>query len=418
MAQVIGEAEQAARAFLDERGDEIIDLTAALVRAPSMNPPGDERPVVPILLEAMERLGLRGAEVRAKTPERPNVILRLPGSGGGKSLILSGHIDTRPIGETREWRTDPHEPTIQDGKMYGLGSSDMKGAVAAMVYTAAALASLPDGPEARRGDVLLVFSADEEAGSRAGAGYLVRETGLKADAALIGEPQSLHEPWEFLPLISRTGSSFFVRVYGTQGHSSVSDRMPMVNAVAKMAWALDRMAREWRPSYPEHPLCPSGPTVNVGMVARGGVSFGIYPGYAEFGVEVRTTPGMSPYQIRTDAEAFLAGLSDEDPKFRWEFAFNRDPATYNQPTEVSPDEPLVGCALDAAEEVLGRRPPFTYFPGGTDAKDFQGYAGIPTLPAFGPGLLPPCHGPNEFVHLGALVQAAHIYALTALAYTR
>jgi acetylornithine deacetylase len=365
------------------------------------------------MIERMQQLGLNGAEVHARVPERPNVVFRLPGQGGGKTLLLSGHLDTRPIGEMREWRSDPLEPTVRDGKMFGLGTSDMKGACAAMVYATAALVH---ANAHLAGDVVLAFTADEETGSREGAAYLVQEVGLQADAALIGEPQSLHEPFESLPLISRTGSSFLVRVYGTQGHSSVSDRIHMVNAIQKMAWAVDRMAREWRPSYPEHPLCPYGPTVNVGMIVKGGVSFGIYPGFAEFGVEVRTTPGMSPEQIRLDALAFLEGLQREDPDFKWEFVFNRDPALYNQPTEVSVDEPLVGCVLDAAEKVLGRRPPFSYFPGGTDAKDFQGRGGIPTLPGFGPGLLTVAHGPNEFVHLDALPKAAQVYALTALAY--
>jgi acetylornithine deacetylase len=266
------------------------------------------------------------------------------------------------------------------------------------------------------GDVLLAFTADEETGSGYGARYLVRERGLRADAALIGEPQSIHEPFESLPLVSRTGCSFMVKIYGTQGHSSVSDRIHMVNAIQKMAWVLDRMAREWRPSYPEHPLCPYGPTVNVGMIVNGGVSFGIYPGFAQFGVEVRTTPGMTPEAIRIDAEAFLRQLAEEDEDLHWEFAYNRDPALYTDPTVVPEDEPLVGHVLRAAETVLGRRPPFTYFPGGTDAKEFQGVGGTPTLPGFGPGLLTVAHGPNEFVHLDALPKAAEVYALTALSY--
>ena len=239
---------------------------------------------------------------------------------------------------------------------------------------------------------------------------------LTADAALIGEPQSIHEPFESLPLVSRTGVSFLVRIYGTQGHSSVSDRIHMVNAIQKMDWVLDRMAREWRPSYPDHPLCPYGPTVNVGMLVRGGVSFGIYPGFAEFGVEVRTTPGMAQEDVRADAELFLRALSEEEADLKWEFVYNRDPALYTQPTVVPEDEPLVGHVLEAAEQVLGRRLPLTYFPGGTDAKEFQGVGGVPTLPGFGPGLLTVAHGPNEFVHLNALAPSAEVYALTAMSY--
>jgi acetylornithine deacetylase len=411
----MGREQDAVRAYIREHAQDIVDCTAALVRAPSMNPPGDERAAVKVALEYMDRLGLTGAEVWASDEARPNIVFRLPGRPGGKTLMLSGHLDTRPIGELREWKSDPHDPVIRDGKMFGLGTSDMKGAVASMIYATAGLVA--SGQELG-GDVLLAFTADEETGSGYGARYLVRDRGLKADAALIGEPQSIHEPFESLPLVSRTGCSFMVKVYGNQGHSSVSDRIHMVNAIQKMAWVLDRMAREWRPSYPEHPLCPYGPTVNVGMIVNGGVSFGIYPGFAQFGVEVRTTPGMTPEAIRADAEAFLAELAKEDEDLHWEFAYNRDPALYTQPTVVPEDEPLIGHVLEAAETVLGRRPPFTYFPGGTDAKEFQGVGGTPTLPGFGPGLLTVAHGPNEFVHVDALPKAAEVYALTAMSYLR
>ena len=409
----MGREQDAVRAYIREHAQDIVDCTAALVRAPSMNPPGDERAAVKVALEYMDKLGLKGAEVWASDDARPNIVFRLPGRPGGKTLMLSGHLDTRPIGELREWKSDPHDPVIRDGKMFGLGTSDMKGAVASMIYATAGLVA--SGHELG-GDVLLAFTADEETGSTYGARYLVRDRGLKADAALIGEPQSIHEPFESLPLVSRTGCSFMVKVYGNQGHSSVSDRIHMVNAIQKMAWVLDRMAREWRPSYPEHPLCPYGPTVNVGMIVNGGVSFGIYPGFAQFGVEVRTTPGMTPEAIRVDAEAFLTELAKEDEDLHWEFAYNRDPALYTQPTVVPEDEPLIGHVLDAAEAVLGRRPPFTYFPGGTDAKEFQGVGGTTTLPGFGPGLLTVAHGPNEFVHVDALPKAAEVYALTAMSY--
>ena len=201
----MGQEQDAVRAYIRERAQDIVDCTAALVRAPSMNPPGDERAAVAVALEWMDRLGLKGAEVWSSKDERPNIVFRLPGRAGGKTLLLSGHLDTRPIGELREWKSDPHEPTIRDGKMFGLGTSDMKGAVASMIYATAGIAA---SGQQLNGDVLLAFTADEETGSGFGARYLVRDRGLKADAALIGEPQSIHEPFESLPLVSRTGCSF------------------------------------------------------------------------------------------------------------------------------------------------------------------------------------------------------------------
>ena len=125
--------------WIDRRRDELLRFVTELVRTPSPNPPGDERAVVEVILAEMGRLGLTGAEIVAKEPHRPNVILRLPGRGGGPTLMLAGHTDTKPVGERSSWATDPLDPVVVDGKLCGLGATDMKGAVAAMVYAAAAL---------------------------------------------------------------------------------------------------------------------------------------------------------------------------------------------------------------------------------------------------------------------------------------
>ena len=86
------------------------------------------------------------------------------------------------------------------------------------------------------------------------------------------------------------------------------------------------------------------------------------------------------------------------------------------PTEVPADHALVESLLATSEHVLGWRPKLSAFPGGTDAKNFQGLAGIPTIPSFGPGWLPRAHAPNECVGLDAIIQAAKIYALAACDY--
>jgi acetylornithine deacetylase/succinyl-diaminopimelate desuccinylase-like protein len=98
----------------------------------------------------------------------------------------------------------------------------------------------------------------------------------------------------------------------------------------------------------------------------------------------------------------------------WEFL----PGTlaWTQPTEISPQEPLVSAVKSAAGKVLGHTPPLGYFPGGTDAIWWQGAGKIPTIPGFGPGMLPNCHQPNEYIVVEEIIQAAKIYALTILNY--
>ena len=94
----------------------------------------------------------------------------------------------------------------------------------------------------------------------------------------------------------------------------------------------------------------------------------------------------------------------------------KSPLGWTPPTEVPADHPLVHALLLAAEQVLGRRPKLSAFPGGTDASKFQALAGIPTIPSFGPGWLNLAHGPNECVGVEAIVQAAKMYALAARTY--
>ena len=390
--------------WIDQNRDDLLALTAKLVATPSPNLPGDERAVVDVILAEFERLGLDGAEIAAKEPHRPNVIFRLTGNQPGPTLMLCGHSDTKPVGDATRWKTDPMQPVFRDGKLYGLGSTDMKGAVAAMIYATAALKQCD---VQLAGELLLVINADEERSMKKGSEYLSTEYGLKADVALLGEPSGIQGPeFEFLHLLSRGISCFKVRVRGTQMHSSLSDRLPSVHANTTLAKVLLHMDQALKLTFDPHPLC-AAPTINLGVKIEGGVGYGVVPGTAEFQSDIRTLPGMTQEQLKADLEGCLDELRREDPDLEVELEFE----LWMQPTEVPADHPLVGHLLDAADQVLGFRPKLNAFPGGTDASKFHALAGIPTIPSFGPGWLPLAHGPNECVGVEAIIQAAKIYAL-------
>lgn len=409
------EYDEAVRRFLNERGDELLEYTRQLIRIPSVNPPGGERAVAEAVLERLSSLGVGGAYVKAKAPDRPNVICRLEGDPNGPTLMLSGHLDTKPAGDLSKWTTDPLGAEIVEGQLYGLGSGDMKAAVAAMVYAAAALneVGVPLG-----GSLLLAFTADEEAGSTYGADYLVEEQLVQADAGVLGEPSGIQREWEYLCLISRGNCCFRIKVWGTQMHSSISDILPSVNASVKMAYVLWRMQRDLpeRFEYTPHPLCHQGPTLNAGVMVEGGVFFGVYPGYAEFACDLRTLPGMTQDGVRRDVEAFLDELRSEDPELRVELEFEPLPLGWIEPSEISADHPLVVAMQAAAESVFGASPELGSIPGTTDAPKFELGLRIPTIPAFGPGRLPLAHSPNEHISVDSPLQAAQVYALCALNY--
>jgi acetylornithine deacetylase len=392
--------------MIDGWRDEIIDFTCELIATPT----GNERNIAALILLKLSQLGLKEAVTVSEIPERPNVLYTLEGTGGGPTLLYSAHTDTKPVGDARPlWKTDPFSPTIKDGRLYGIGSADMKAAVAAFIYAAAALKCSRD----RAGDLLLALVADEEGGGRYGSYFLAERYGIKADMALIGEPPGITREWEYLHIGCRGVCGFTIEVYGTQMHSSLSDRLPSVNASLKLSELMVRMSKEFKINFTPHPLCPNGATVNLGVKLKGGVYFGVYPGYAEFSTDIRTVPGMKKEELARDLQQFLEKQRQEDPELKVELRYREAPADWIAPTEVSADLPIVRALTNASEQVLGFRPPLSIYPAATDSSKYQLGAGIPTVPAFGAGMISLAHGANEWVGVESIVQAAKIYALAA-----
>ena len=393
-------------AFLDDQRGALLEFAADLVSIDSQIPPyADERQIVAFMRDRMSDLRLGRGQVFAREPTRPNLVTRIAGSGGGPTLLLNGHLDTKPIGGARPlWLSDPLIPEIRGGRMYGLGTSDMKGAVAAMVFAAAALHATGIR---LAGDLVLAFTADEEAGGGAGSKFLASQLD-RVDACMIGEPSGWEHDWQGLHLVSRGICCFRVRVGGTQMHSSLSDRVPSVNASRRMADLLLRIGDELELECTPHRLGGVTPTLNVGVLVQGGVYFGVLPGVAEFGCDLRTLPGMTEEQVHAAIHRWLdqrrTALPDLDVTVEYEPGLAWIP-----PSEISPNHPLVHAARLAALEVLQIAPPLSVFPGTTDAPWYD-RAGIPTIPSWGPGILTCCHGPNENVATESVHQAARMYA--------
>src|SRR4051794_39129929 len=395
-------------AFLADHRDDLIALVADLVAIDSQIPPhADERAIVAFLQDRMAQLGLGRGETIAADPHRPNLIMRLPGTGDGPALMLNGHLDTKPVGDARDqWLTDPLTAERDDGRLFGLGTADTKGAVAAMVFAAAAIRATTT----LSGDLVLGFVADEEAGANLGAKFLAPRLD-HVDAVLIGEPSGWERDWQGLHLGSRGICCFRVVVRGTQMHSSLSDRMPSVNAANKMAELLVAIEEQLRFDFEPHPLGLAAPTLNAGVMVEGGVFFGVVPGRAEFACDLRTVPGMSEAGVHAAIEGWLERRRAADPDLVADVRYEPGRA-WIPPSEIAAGHPLVAAAQAAAERVLGTAPPLAMFPGTCDAPWFTA-AGMPTIPSFGPGLLTCCHGPNEYVDVERVVEAARIYAHTA-----
>ena len=133
-------SEQEAVAFLRTTADDQLAFARRLIATPSPTPPGDERAVARLVRERLVELGVPDITVLSAEPSRPNLMVRVPGHGPGKTLILSGHLDTKPPGDLSRWRVYPYDAAVFGGVLHGLGSGDMKASIAAMVYAGAALA--------------------------------------------------------------------------------------------------------------------------------------------------------------------------------------------------------------------------------------------------------------------------------------
>lgn len=378
---------------------DVVDLTRALVAVDSQNPGPVEREIVGYVVDLCAEIGASWRVVE-HVPGRPNLIVSVD-RGPGSHLGLSGHLDTKPVGDARaEWRTDPFDLTVIDGEAFGLGSSDMKGAIAAMLVTLDRFAASPGS-----GSLSLILTADEENGMAAGSMALAQDGLPAVDAIVIGEPSGISAPWEALHLVSRGICCFDVEVRTAQGHSGLSETLGR-NAVLVAADVL-RAFEAYRPAVANPGPVPCSVNVNPGMLIEGGVTFGTWPGRCSVSMELRLVPGMDREQVRAEIQALVAETVGENGTA--EVRYREGPLGWMPAVALDPEHDVVTAAQRAAERVLGSALPVRAYPGATDATYFLGEAGIPTVTSLGPGWLSVAHGPNEKVGVAQLGQAVDLY---------
>ncbi len=390
---------------------EVIEFSQRLIQAPSPNPSGDERQVAGLLVSTLKEVGLPQAVSLELDSCRPNLSSTIDFGPGGKHLVLCGHMDTKPVGDAM-WQTDPFVGVIDGDRLIGLGSADMKAAIAAMVVAAARVA---DSGLLTSGRLTLLFTADEEAGAKYGANYLAKIGAVKADAIVIGEPGGLTTDFDTLHLVSRGSARFRIVARGKQGHSSLSDEAgvdpALRNAGVAAARAVCAVAADASIEIPKNlqDLIGWRATLNPALAYRGGVGFGVLPGVISVDVEVRLLPGMDRGQLlRSISDAVAKVPTNGETTITVEF--DTPPLDWLPPTIVDSDDSVVLAARSACKSVFGEAPPNSVFPGTTDATWFGGPGGIPTLPALGPGLLRRCHAADEWVSIAAVRQSVDLYA--------
>jgi succinyl-diaminopimelate desuccinylase len=267
-----------------------VELTRALIRLRSINPPGGEQPCAELAGRVLEEAGFDVA-VHPMGEGRTNLVATLPGPADAAPLCFTGHLDTVPLGAA-PWTQDPFAAEIDGDRIYGRGSSDMKAGVAAMVVAAIGLARRPG----RRAGLTLVLTAGEETGCD-GARHLagLADALPRAGALVVGEPTSN------LPLIGHRGALWLRAAFrGVTAHGSMPEQGD--NAVYKAARGVLRLA-DHAFDVPRHSHL-GGPSINVGTFA-GGINVNSVPDRAEIQVDIRTIPGQSNDAICREVEAVL-----------------------------------------------------------------------------------------------------------------
>jgi acetylornithine deacetylase len=353
--------------------DELTELTARLVEIDSVNPalvPGGkgERELALFVAEWCDSHGL---EVELVGDERPSVVATRRGSGGGRSLLLNAHLDTVGVAGMEA----PHVARVEDGRLYGRGAYDMKGALAAILIAAA-------GAPGVRGDVIVTAVADEELASIGTEAVLER---VRADGAIVPEPTDLQ-----VAVAHRGFVGFELETHGVAAHGSRPDLG--VDAIVKMGYILVALEEldERLTSGPRHPLVGTG-SVHASVI-EGGQELSSFPARCLLSGERRTIPG----ETAADVERELRELAGDATLH---VIASRD--AYEAPV----DHPFVELVtrIAGAQNTIGA--PFW-----TDAALIAG-AGIPTV-LYGPSG-EGAHAEVEWVDLGSLERLQAVIERTA-----
>jgi acetylornithine deacetylase len=358
---------------------EVAELARSLVQVESINPElgvvgSGEGAVAQLVREWAERAGL-DAELEEPAPGRPNVIVTARGRGGGRTLLLNGHMDTVSTAGMAE----PFSGRIEGDRLYGRGSYDMKGALAACLVACerSARAGL-------RGDVVVTAVSDEEVASVGTTAIAATRT---AQAAIVAEPTE-----ERIGVAHRGFAGFRIVVAGRAAHGSRADlgidAIALTGPVLVRLHELDARLR----ANAGHPLL--GPGSMHASLISGGQEYSSYPASCELVGERRTIPGERPEDVATEVTSLLGDIDAS-----WEPLMARDPF------EIDRDDPLVEAVARHAGD-----PERIGLPFWTDAALLQA-AGIPTV-LYGP-VGEGAHAEVEWVDLASLERCADVYTAVA-----
>jgi acetylornithine deacetylase len=326
---------------------------------------------------------------------------------GGRSLILNGHIDVVPAGDRANWRYDPWQGTLADGRLYGRGAVDMKGGLCCALFAAKAL---HDAGVSLAGQLIVESVIGEEDGGVGTLAAILR--GYRADGAIVAEPTQL------VVSPAQAGAlNFRVTVPGLAAHGAMRDEgvsaiekfFPLFQAIMELEQ--ERNAAVTDPLFTPYQLPYA---ICIGKIEAGEWASTVAESLrfeGRYGVAVgEDVPSARRLLEETVAQAAQADpwLRQHPPQLEWwggQF----------EPARISPDHPLVATLSRCFDEVTGAPPAVAGMPYGADMRLLVNEGNTPTV-LFGPGDVRQAHRPDEFVPVVDLVKTVQALALTALRY--
>jgi len=386
--------------IVEERREECVAFLKELIMTPSLS--GEEAVVAE---KVAERAMASGFDM-VKLDELSNVMAAIKGSGGGRSLLLNGHIDHVPVGDM----VDPYSGKLMDGApfgvtgevVYGRAASDMKGAVAAMIMAGAFLKELDVELE---GDLKVAAVAQEEVGGF-GTMTTIQDGHFLGDVVVVGEATNMD-----IYLGHRGRTILSVVVSGKSCHASVPKRG--VNALYKASELIMHIRDDLIPKLPDHPIFGKASVAITDLRVKPG-TLNVVPEGCEFFIDCRNHPGFPPGALKVEIERIIASMREEDPELKTLVLpiqivrGQRDFTGFYTDPEANL---IVHEVKDAVSEALGRDSGLGLWMFSTDGR-FYSWLGIPVL-GFGPGEERFAHTHEDHVRVVDYLDAIKAYTWLA-----
>lgn len=387
--------------------DELIKFTQELVRINSVYDPekaeANEKAAAEYIYEFLKKEGFE-VHIEEVAPGRPNVIAFLRGKQPGKTILFEGHTDVVTAGDPDQWNYDPFGAEIVGDRMYGRGTCDTKGNVAAAIFAAKAV---KDSGQDFCGSILLCIPCDEEGMMIGIKDFIRRGWADSVDGAVICEPEDNH-----ICIFEKGAMRAEIRVYGKQCHGA----MPLTGInpnwrLAKIICELEKLeqAEKERLGCHEYLKWPSITPTIISSPAKGEAQINVVPGEAFMTLDIRTVPGQDHAVLKQEILDIYERLSKGDPDFNATLEIIEERPW----TETSKDAPITKAVYQAVEEVTGSKPIWQGVPGATDGTFLHAWKSIPVI-VIGAGNTFIPHHADEYVDIPELLDASRIYALSAM----